>query len=371
MERVRSVFCVGCEKNEVFSNICEQIDGVTVLPSIIIFFSDVYNFKYYSEELKKRYTDANIIGSTSYINFCSNGCSSNGLSAMVIYSGIECSCGVLNKIDRYPLKYIDNIYKALDSIDSKKNTCCLEFTTAFSNGEELVQDTFKIALKDKNIPVFGGSAGASLSSINTFVSLNGIVYENATVFIFLHNLNGKIFLYRENIFKPIGKSLVATDVDPEERVVYGYNDRCAADVLAEKLEVPVSSLQDILMKHPVGRVIGNDIYISESGNINKDGSIKYFSRIYNLSKLELLEADDIDKVWKNTCKKVKSVIPTASFSISINCLSRTRLFESQKRFDDFVLFLKDNYGCFIGLSGYGEQLDFVHLNQTMIIACFE
>ena len=47
-----------------------------------------------------------------------------------------------------------------------------------------------------------------------------------------------------------------------------------------------------------------------------------------------------------------------------------KLFEKQNSFGEFVNMLR-NYGNFIGISGYGEQLNFIHLNQTMILLVFE
>ena len=46
------------------------------------------------------------------------------------------------------------------------------------------------------------------------------------------------------------------------------------------------------------------------------------------------------------------------------------LFESENCFSEFVNELR-KYGRFIGVSGCGEQLDYIHLNQTMVLLVFE
>ena len=89
------------------------------------------------------------------------------------------------------------------------------------------------------------------------------------------------------------------------------------------------------------------------------------------SFLLILEVDDIDRVWSETKSVLSSQIPFPSFTLAVNCASRTKYFENINRFDDFVRVLSSNFGSFAGVSGYGEQLDFVHLNQTLILACFE
>ena len=84
----------------------------------------------------------------------------------------------------------------------------------------------------------------------------------------------------------------------------------------------------------------------------------------------LLETDDVKRVWNETVQRVKNDFQNPSFTISINCLSRSRLFEKNNTFGEFVNMLR-NYGKFAGISGYGEQLHYVHLNQTMVLLVFE
>ena len=121
----------------------------------------------------------------------------------------------------------------------------------------------------------------------------------------------------------------------------------------------------------MGRIVGNEIFITESNKIYSDGSISYFSRVYNHTKMVLLEVSDFETVWKETADEIHKEIPSPSFSISINCFSRTKLFEKENKLYHFISMLKANYGDFIGLSGFGEQLGFIHLNQSMVIAVFE
>lgn len=370
MERAKNVFCQGNDRVAVLESAVQQIAG-DEKPQLIIFFSDLENFSYYATGLKKAYPSALTAGSTTYNIFSSEGHAHQGLSVLAVYSGIECTCGVLHEISRHPMKYADSIRSAFDSLSSAENTCCLAFTTAFSKGEELVLDTFKSVLADTGVSVFGVSAGSEQHGLLTFVSLNGEVFENSSVFVFIRNLNGKIAVCKENIFRPTDMFVTATDVYPEERIVYEYDGEPAANVIAEKLGVSVSALPGILPLHPMGRLVGNDVYISDSDTIGSEGEISYFSQIYNFTKLALLEVDDIDRVWSETKAAVNRQISSPSFSIAVNCISRTKYFESINRFDDFVRCLNTNYGCFVGVTGYGEQLDFVHLNQTMVLACFE
>jgi hypothetical protein len=121
----------------------------------------------------------------------------------------------------------------------------LEFSTAKGKSEELVLDTFVSILEPLNIPVFGGNAGVE-DGKETLVSLNGKVYENACVFLILRNLRGKIFLYKENIYRPTNHFFIATDVNIDDHIVYELDKKPAAEVIAQTLGIKKKSCRSIL-----------------------------------------------------------------------------------------------------------------------------
>ncbi len=355
---------------EAYSEIQTQLDAHEVTPQLIIFFSEIDMLWFFSQKLKVRYPDAVVIGSSTYVNYTSEGYSHCGASVMVINSGVEVSAGLLFDIDRHPNMYKAHIKAAMEKLSSLENTCCLEFMTAFGKGEELVLDTFEEVLAETGITVAGGSAGTMPERSETYVALDGDIFKQTCAFVFIHNLNGKIGFYRENIFKPTSYRFSATYADCEERTVMEYDNEPAAEIISRALNVPVEQLSQELSSHPMGRIVDGSINITEADKVFPDGSISYFSTIYNHTKLLLLETDNIRRVWNETVQRVKNDFEKPSFTISINCLSRSKLFEKESSFGEFVNVLR-NYGKYIGVSGYGEQLNFIHLNQTMILIVFE
>ena len=149
-----------------------------------------------------------------------------------------------------------------------------------------------------------------------------------------------------------------------------YDGEPAAKILSRVLNVTEKGLKAALVSHPMGRIVDGSINITEADEVFEDGSISYFATIYNHTKMLLLETDNIRRVWSETVQQVRNEIAKPSFTISINCLSRSRLFEEKNSFGEFVNVLR-NFGKFIGLSGYGEQLNYIHLNQTMVLLVFE
>ncbi|MCR5482752.1 MAG: hypothetical protein K6F52_08175 [Clostridia bacterium] len=373
MDRCRTAFSAEKDFDKAFEEVTAQLEeGMEGMKPIVLFFdSDAENFAEFALKLKEKYPDTVSIGSSSYMSFSSKGYSKHALVAMAIYDGVECVSGIIREISRYPMRYAPDLAIAVARLGELKECCCIEFTTAFSHGEELVLDTFKSVLADKDIPLFGGSAGAAENQKTTYVALNGEVFTEACVYIIIKNLKGGIHLYKENMFTVTNHFLVATDVDCDRRTVYEYDNKPAAEVIANALKVPVSELAEHLWKHPIGRVKGDNVYITDSDTVMPDGSISYYTRIYSQTKLAILEKEDIDTVWEKTAAQVRKDVKNPSFTIVINCLSRTKTFLDKERFDDFANKLEEEYGPYIAISGYGEQLDFEHLNRTMVLAVFD
>lgn len=357
-------------KSDLKDAISEATNGL-VSPKLILFFSDVKHFEEYTKLIKDKFTNSIILGSTTFAGFCKDGAYKDSLLVMGIEDGIECYADVLEEVDKYPLKYVDRITNCVNKFHNTSNTVCFEISTALISCEELVLSTLNSVLAEKNIPLFGGSAGDLGKAEKTMISFNGIIYNNACVFVIIKNLSGKIKLYRENIYKPTAHYFTATKVDVRNRIVYEYNNKPAAKVMAAALNTTVEGLPRYLDSYPLGRIIGNEMYITANKAVTDNNGMSYHARVYNNSNMVLLEPDDYKKVISNTIDEVKKDIPNPSLAIMINCLARSMLFEKDGYLNEFARKMSDALGNYIGFAGYGEQLNEQHFNQTMVLAVFE
>ncbi|OPJ63883.1 FIST signal transduction protein [Clostridium chromiireducens] len=340
-------------------------------PKLILFFSDVKNFETYTIKIRDKFENSIILGSTTFAGFCRDGAFKDTLLVMGIEDGIECYADVLEEVDKYPLKYIDRVNNCIDKFNNITNTVCFEISTALISCEELVLSTLNSVLSEKNIPLFGGSAGDQGKAERTIISFNGTIYENACAFVIIKNLNGKIKLYRENIYKPTKHYFTATKVDVRNRIVYEYDNKPAAKVTAEALNTTLENLPKYLDSYPLGRIIGSDMYITANQMVTEGNGMSYHARVYNNSKMVLLEPDDYKNVISETIEKVKKDVPNPSLAIMINCLARSMLFENDGYLNEFAKKMSNALGNYIGFAGYGEQLNEQHFNQTMVLAVFE
>ena len=371
MSRCVSALSTNSDAKKAVEEVCAKIDAEVEIPIAILFFAEVDVFETAAKTFYEKYPMATSIGSTTYINIVNSKHSNKGLSALAIFSGLEVSSGIIEDISRHPMNHLRTVKDAMDKLESKDNTICLEFTPAFRYAEELVLDTLNEAVKGTDIIVTGSSAGNNYGSDETLVALNGTVYRDCAVFAFIRNKDGAIATYRENIYTPTNKTLTVTDADVSERRIYEYDDKPAYQAMKEAVGVEGKRAEVEIARLPVGRMEDGEIFITDVCSINDDDSLTYYSRVYNMTKVAVLELGDLDKVWSETAAKCKKIMPNPSFTLAINCAGRTRTIEELRKIDDLTECLSENYGCIVNVSGFGEQLLNSHFNQTLVLVMFE
>ena len=355
-------------KRDVGKAIEEAVSKISDVPVLIIFSADQENFSEYSILLSSRFPQSIVVGSTSYIHMCEQGYSKEGICLTAI-SDIKCCGGVIEEAGRFPGKYIDRFKADVSKISDRENGVCFELCALTYYCEELFLDRLHHILKERNIPLFGGSAGSVKSKGSAVISYNGKVYTEAVAYIFLYG-QFRLHFYKENIFKPMKHQYVVTDAEVSERIVYEYNNVPAARIIAKALGTDIVSLQSVLAEHPMGRMVDNDIYITDHIGVVQDEGLKYYATVYNNTRVVMLEADDYKKVFQETMKNIYDKTGIPDFAVVINCVSRSIRFENDSYLPEYYSGLKNGFGSFICFSGYGEQLNNHHLNQTMVIATF-
>ncbi len=342
-------------------------------PKLILFFSPLECFDDYAKLLHEKFSECITMGATTIVCLSKMGAKKQGLHLVAFERGISCSAGLLEHVNKYPIKYANRIKKCSDQIRQSENTICLEFTTAFQCAEESVLSALNSVLFERKIPVFGGSAGEELPAKHeaTKVALNGVVKDNGCVFAIIHSDSGRIRIYRENIYKPVtGNVLTITKVDSRNRRVMEYDGEPATKVYAKELGISEKDIEKYFDSNPVGRIAGDQIYVT--ANDRRENTDMYYHSRMNLSaKVMVLEADDYKRVIEETKEKIKKDIPRPSFSIMCHCLARTLLFNEDGYLEQYARDMAEVLGDYIGFSGYGEQEGEHHFNQTMTVAVFE
>lgn len=340
-------------------NLQEAIKGLSN-PSAIVYITGKNYFEQVTENLYKTFPNTEMIGCVGE-GYAKTGFLLDGIIVVGFYDGAKASAGVIEDVGTMPLAGIKDIEKAYNSIGANENdTVCLDFTTG--NDAQLVT-TFNIVLKRGNVSLVGGTAWE-----NT-VGYNGKVYHDAAVFMFIKNTVGKIRAYRENIYGAHEANVryIATKVDTEKSIIYELDNKPVREVYTKLLGVSEREIPDQTFANPLGRYIGNELYLISLKSKVDRGGIECYKKVNSLDIITVMQLLDYKQIAKDTCAEMKRDFPDAKGIFSINCIFRYLLFEKEKFKDEYLRIVND-VAPQAGLIGLGEHYKTQHVNQTL--SCF-
>ena len=362
-------------QSRFFDDVYEKLSAQGRAPELIIFTSDYDSFPDCTLMLHESFPETQVVGVTSSTNYSSDGLAENALSALAVYEGLECFTGVLEDVSRCPIRCRGSADRALRELKytdaDKGRVCCLEFTTAYAPGTELALDTLGEVVGERDIPAFGSSAAVRRGTQRSRVSLNGKVCNEGCVFAFIRNLNGRIALVHENTYRPANRFFTVTGTDCERHKVTEIDGRPAAAHLAALFGVQIPELARNAALHPIGRIYGERIYPAEIQSLEPDGSVRFRSYIYNYSRGVLLEPDDPGRVRERFLDGINGTGFRPGFSLAVNCAFDYDMFADKGLDELSVKTFTEKCGCFLGVSGCGEQLYGHHVSKMMLLAAFE
>ncbi len=371
---IKSIFGIGRSKD---ARICvAEATKDFRNPKLVFFFSGEKRFPEYAQIISEHFPNTICIGCSSYRVWDSTGTEKDILKAVAIEEGIVCSADVIEKADNFALSNMDRVKACLDQVKTKENTICVEFTIPFKRTEEYALMTLNSVLLRNEIPVIGGTAANMEADAHTseeaYVSLNGKIYTAGCVFVIMHNIEGAIFLYKENIYEPLtGKEFTVTKANSITRTVMTYNDQPAAEVYSQELGVPISEIKKYFFHFPVGRRVGSDLFLTAIQDEGSNRSMKHLARVYEGTKMMVMKEGDYRTITAQTIEKIKRERGNPALVLMFNCVARTILFEENGYIDEYQSMLAKAFPNFIGCSCLGEQLGTKHFNHTMMIAVFE
>lgn len=347
----------------------EIASQITSQPLGIIFFCDYSWIEAVSAKLHGLYPDAQIIGTAGTYYHGTEIEDNKGLTVAVIESGAVLFAGVVKHLATAPLSDIVHLRDGLDRVrPGKDDTVLFEFCT---NNEEVLVSTFNMELEGTGVTVVGGTVFGTPDGQTSKVSVNGTVYTNACSFILIKNTTGRVFTCRENIYgKDSDTPHVATKVNLKDKEVIELDHRPAADVYSSETGVPKSGIIDNVLQAPLGRMIGDNIYVASMKELKGDGFTMY-KRVNLNDHMYVLKLLDYKTINKETFDKVRSAVSKPSLILSANCIYRYLLFSQDGYMGDLLRGISSLGGASVGYVAGGEQYKKQHMNQTMVMAVFE
>jgi len=348
--------------------VAEATKGLTK-PNMILFFSNYDMLKDITGELKAAFPDVPTIG-TCGISYYDKQAGDNKLVVVGFGSDAKVKVGVLRFLSTAPLYDIMGLKDAIKEVaPGDKDTICLEFCT---NDEERLVTTMNVVLSHAKAALVGGTVFGVSEGKKALVAVNGELYEDACCFAVIKNTTGKIRTYSENIYRlsAHSKRHIATKVNIQTKELVQMDNKPAADVYANELGVSKSQIVDNVLENPLGRILGDEVFICSQYGMGANGSLINYKRFNENDTVSILKLQDYQEVNDETRNKIKNENPKISFVLSINCIYRHMLFEQKNHLGDFMNDM-GSLGKHVGVVGGGEQYKTQHVNQTMVCAVFE
>lgn len=239
-----------------------------------------------------------------------------------------------------------------------------EFAFLMVDGLSTREDELAAALASGlgPVPLFGGSAADGARFRETFVIHQGRALRNAAVLAMIRtDCRAKVFSLDHLV--PTETRMVVTEADPAARIVRRINAEPAALEYARLLGKDPAQLDTFTFAaHPVVVRIGGRHHVRAIRQMAANGDLVFFSAIDEGLVLTLAEPQDmVSHLERELGALAAGAAPEAI--LACDCvLRRLEALEKQKSGAISDILRRHRVS---GFSTYGEQLNAMHVNQTM------
>ena len=239
-----------------------------------------------------------------------------------------------------------------------------EFAFLLVDGMSIREDELTAALGPGlgPVPLFGGSAGDGTRFGATYVLSGGAFRQDAAVLTMIRTACGvKVFSLDHLV--PTERRMVVTEADPARRIVRQINAEPAAQEYARLLgKDPAQLTTFTFAAHPVVVRIGGKHHVRAIQRMADNGDLVFFSAIDEGLVLTLAEPLDMAAHLDRALTALGAGQKPAAILACDCILRRMEALEKQKY--GAVSALLRKHGV-TGFSTYGEQMNSMHVNQTM------
>ncbi len=243
---------------------------------------------------------------------------------------------------------------------SPERNFCLTFIDGLSLAEESVSALVSEALE--GVPLLGGSAGDDLKFARTEVIANEEVASNAAVLV-LAESEAPFEILKHQHFLRRPEKLAVTRVDVKHRRVYELDGLPAKLAYANALGIDPDKLTDEqCFLNPLIFRANNELYIRSIQRIEDDDSIIFYCGVEEGMVLELGGHEEIEQALKQELPQQEK----STLLLACNCILRALETDQEAKHEELGRILQASADTVIGFDTYGEQLNGLHINQTLV-----
>lgn len=235
-----------------------------------------------------------------------------------------------------------------------------------SNSEELLVAAVHWACGDMQL--IGGSAGDGLSFQKTALIHGGRAIERSAILIMIES-EFPFRIFKTSNFEPTQIKLVVTAADTQNRTVQELNAEPAAREYASAIGLMPDELGPFsFASYPLVVKVGGDYYCRSIRNMNPDGSLSFFCAIDEGLVFTVARPKDMLSSTARTLEDIDQALGGIDMVLGFDCVLR-RLDAENRQIRRQMEDLYRHYGV-VGFHTYGEQLNAMHLNQTLTGVAF-
>ncbi|WP_370158975.1 FIST N-terminal domain-containing protein [Limimaricola soesokkakensis] len=250
-------------------------------------------------------------------------------------------------------------------VEGRRPNWTSEFAMLLVDGLSRREDALAAALSAGigRVPLFGGSAGDGEDFGETRVLIDGAWHRGAAVLAFVRTAC-RAAVFNLDHFDPTEERMIVTQADPEARLVRRLNGEPAAREYARVLGLDRSQLSAFTFAaHPLVVRIGGRHHVRAIQRVTEAGELVFYAAIDEGMVLSLAEPRDIAQHLDASFEAMAREDGPPDAILAFDCILR-RLEATEKQMGGRMSAVLRKHGI-VGFSTYGEQLNGLHVNQTM------
>ncbi|MEP2530731.1 FIST N-terminal domain-containing protein [Shimia sp.] len=333
---------------------------------VVVFLSPNTDLNDFLAKANGRFGQAQVVGCTTAGEIGHQGYTSDQIVAV----GLPCShftvstmlIDDLNDIQTQDL--IGDMIRNRNALAKQAPDWDYEFALLLVDGMSMREDALasELAVGLGPVPLFGGSAGDGEDFGETWILHDGQIHANAAVLVQVRS-DCPIRVFKADHLQPTDRRMVVTCADPNSRLVREINAEPAAREYARVLGKDPEQLSTFTFAaHPVVVRIGDKTHVRAIQRVADNGDLIFFSAIDEGVVLTLAEPEDM-VVHLDRELEALSENGAPDMILGCDCLLR-RVEAEQKQVVHGLSKLLAKHRV-VGFSTYGEQVNSMHVNQTL------
>lgn len=242
----------------------------------------------------------------------------------------------------------------------------ISLTDGLSNVEEYIMLTLKNAAGDINI--VGGSAADNLKYERTYLHVNGSTLIDASVLILMEIDMPFEVGYTIN-HTPTPFTMKITDANFKKRLVNEIDYTPIVNIYGKLSGKDAGELNFYdLMSNPLGVSYNNQVYLRSPIRINSNGSMSFQCFLKEGQEVIRMRQQSMVKELEELITKLERKLGNVESLLVFNCAYRyLEMLRDKTSYDIKSVF---NGIDMIGMNSFGQQLNGMHMNQSLTYIAF-